>query len=173
MFCLFVFYQEKLPTASIRQSLATLSLWHSPLILLLPLWLYPSVTANNPRLQTEKWGDYNRILWSQQSMPFAVSHSGETKLVWDPTRLLLSGNNPDQAPTHWVHLRALQILPVTLCSRKSQGGQRLQAGRPWAIKRKVVQAVFRLRCLQPGIWYWVALHQAWLLLLTSFRAVSC
>lgn len=75
-----------------------------------------------------------------------VSHSGEAKLVWDPTHLLLSDNNPDQALPDWVHLRTLQTLPVTQCSWKSQGEQRLQAGRPWAIKRKS-----RATCLQAQV----------------------
>lgn len=62
-------------------SVASIWLWYSPLILLLTLRLYLSVTTNNHRLHAEEWNDYNRILWGQQSAPFAQCPS-LGKLSW-------------------------------------------------------------------------------------------
>lgn len=124
------FHQENLPMPSIWQSLDSLILWYSPLILLLTLRLYHSVTANKHRLHTETWNDYSGILWGQQSMSFAQCLTPEMlSRCWiQPVScsLTITQIRPWQTEFTWGHCKL--FLPHSVLRKAREGSYYRQIG---------------------------------------------
>lgn len=129
--------------------------------------------CKQPKDHTEKWNNHYRIPLGQQRVPFA-QHPNPERLNWCGilclALLTIIKIRPWQAGFIWEHCKF--FLPNNVLGKVREESYYRQVGLE-QLQEKVMQPVFMFRCLQQGIWFWVALNWVWFLLLTLFRVVSC